>query len=174
MANEVYGVINTTKILFEDGSGDVDIDFVGVGADDGCISAAYTPGATAVPRHYIGMARHQFATAPAEDVVRYYLAEHLTLDNNGTPAYAAPGSLAGTKADITDINILLRSCRPIGMLQVPPSASADTEYRSLAFEFWTYAGQFQIGLWNDVADAFTADATEHEISLYRVYDQLQA
>lgn len=173
MPNKVYRALET-RITFEPSGGDVTFTLTSLGADDGQISNRLDRGSGSIAGWYAGVLRCQFATAPvAGDVVRIYLVESWEFRDGGTPDVTPGGDLPETDSAITDQNRFVRGGIAVGNLIVPPSPAADTEYVSKPFHFFTAARYIQFGVWNDVPDAFTATAGEHELAIWPVPPEIQ-
>ncbi len=164
-----------TRITFEASGGDVVLTLTSLGAGAGRISATRDKGSGSQEKHYIGGLRTQFATTPvADELIRVYVIEQSEARNDGTPAFKVPGDLGSADAAVTDEDRFIAAGVQVGSLVVPPSPAADTEYVSMLIEFETRARKFQMGVWNAAVDALTATATEHELWLIDVDDEIQS
>ena len=174
MPNLILGA-RGTRITFEASGGDVVLTQTSLGTGAGRISATYDKGSGSQEKRFIGGARTQFADTPvAPEIIRYYLIEHVEARDGGSPAFKVPGDLPSTDAAIADEDrFIAAGAILIGVLTVPPSPAADTEYVSDVFDFETRAQEFQIGVWNATADGLTATAGEHEVYLIDVDDEIQ-
>lgn len=174
MANNKILGARGTRITFEASDGTVVLTLTSLVAGAGRISATYDKGAGSQEKHYGGGLLAQVATIPvAKEIIRVYLIEQWEARNDGSPAFKVPGDLPSTDSAIADEDRFLAAGILIGRLIIPPSPAADTEYVSTPFDFETRARKFQIGVWNDTADALTATATEHEVYLIDVDDEIE-
>lgn len=172
-ANKILGA-RGTRVTFEASGGTVVLTLTSLAAGAGRISATHDKGAGSQEKHYIGGGLLQFATTPvAGEIIRYYLIEQIEARNGGSPAFKVPGDLGSGDAAVADEDRFLAAGVLIGRLIVPPSPAADTEYVSIPFDFVTRARKFQIGVWDATADALTATATEHEVYLIDVDDEIE-
>ena len=163
-----------TRITFEASGGTVVLTLPSLAAGAGRISDPFNKGAGSQEKIFGGGMRTQFATVPvAAELIRIYLIEWWEARNAGTPAFKVPGDLPAVDSDIADEDRFLAGGVLLESLIVPPSPAADTEYISRPLDFQTRARQFQIGVWNATADALTATATEHEVYLEPVDDEIQ-
>lgn len=173
MANKILAA-RGTRITFEASGGDVVLTLTSLATVAGRISATYDKGAGSQEKHYNGGLRTQFATTPvAKEIILVYLIEQVEARNGGSPAFKVPGDLPSTDSAIADKDRFDAGGTLIGRLIVPPSPAADTEYVSITFDFETRARKFQIGVWNDTVDGLTATATEHEVYLIDVDDEIE-
>jgi len=173
MANNKILAARGTRITFEASGGDVVLTLTSLAATAGRISATYDKGAGSQEKHFIGGLLTQWATVPNASVIRVYLIEQIEARDGGTPAFKVPGDLGSADAAVADEDRFLAAGSLIGRLVVPPSPAINTEYVSLPFDFLTRARKFQIGVFNATADALTSDATEHEVFLIDVDDEIE-
>jgi len=173
MANLILSA-RGTRITFEASGGDVVLTLTSLAAGAGRISDTFDKGAGSQEKNFIGGLLTQFATTPvAAESIRVYLIEQIEARNGGSPAFKVPGDLPSTDSAISDEDRFTAAGYLVTSLIVPPSPAADTEYVSIPFDFTTRARKFQYGVWNDTADALTATATEHELFMIDVDDEIQ-
>ncbi len=172
-ANKILGA-RGTRVTFEASGGTVVLTLTSLATVAGRISATHDKGAGSQEKHYIGGLLTQFATTPvAGEIIRIYLIEQVEARVGGTPAFKVPGDLGSADAAVSDEDRFAAAGILIGRLIVPPSPAADTEYVSITFDFETRARKFQIGVWNDTVDGLTATATEHELYIIDVDDEIE-
>ncbi|MEE8551489.1 MAG: hypothetical protein V3T08_09590 [Gemmatimonadota bacterium] len=173
MPNKILGA-RGTRITFEASGGTVVLTLTSVASGAGRISATHDKTGGSQEKRFGGGLRTQIATTPvAADIIRIYLIEQWEASNGGSPAFKVPGDLPSTDSAIADEDRFKAGGILIGRLIVPPSPAQDVEYVSLPFDFETRAQKFQIGVWNASAVALTSTATEHEVWLEDVDDEIQ-
>ena len=173
MANLILGS-RGTRVTFEASGGTVVLTLTSLGAGAGRISATHDKGAGSQETWYIGGLRVQVATTPvAGETIRIYVIEQVEARNSGSPAFKVPGDLGSADAAIADEGrFMVGGVTQVGSLRMPPSPAADTEYVA-TFEFETRARKFQMGVWSALADVLTATASEHELWIEDVDDEIQ-